>query len=180
MKQIAEQLQKLTEQLNQFRHASKENVGAVHKQVSEQFEQRLELQPSSRINMVDESVKKSQKTAEDNAELLQNVLVGIENMGENLKKLREDMELWQTPEYQDAEREYVQMNSELMEEVTPFIMAVTEPIPASISPHVSVPQFSAPLRVNVPYSGGNAVDTEFRETWSGFRPFENLIQVLLL
>ena len=28
------------------------------------------------------------------------------------------MELWQSPEYEDAEREYEQMNRELMEEVT--------------------------------------------------------------
>ena len=39
-------------------------------------------------------------------------------MGENFKKLREDMELWQSPDYQEAEREYAQMNQELMEEVT--------------------------------------------------------------
>ena len=71
---------------------------------------------SNRIDIMNESVKKSQKVVEDNAELLQNLLVGIENMGENFKKLREDMELWQSPEYEDAEREYEQMNRELMEE----------------------------------------------------------------
>ena len=59
---------------------------------------------SSRIDVMNQSVKKSQKAAEDNAELLQNLLVGIENVGENFKKLREDMELWQGPEYQDAEK----------------------------------------------------------------------------
>ena len=37
VEQIAAQLQKLTEQLNQFRPASEENVGGVRKQVSEQF-----------------------------------------------------------------------------------------------------------------------------------------------
>ena len=84
MGKIAEQLQKLTEQLNQFRLASEENVGEVRKQVSEQFEQRLELQ-SSRIDVVNESVKKSQKASEDNTDLLQNLLVGIENMWENFK-----------------------------------------------------------------------------------------------
>ena len=46
-------------------------MGAVRKQVSEQFEKRLELQ-SSRIDIVDESVKKSQKAAKDNAKMLQN------------------------------------------------------------------------------------------------------------
>ena len=85
-------------------------------------------------------MKKPQKAAEDNAEMLQNLLVGIENMGENFKKLREDMELWQSPEYQDAEREYAQMNQDLMEEVNLSVPAFTEPIPASVNPHVSVPQ----------------------------------------
>ena len=74
VEQIAEQLQKLTEQLNQFHPASEKNVGEVRKQVSEQFEQRLELQ-SSRIDAVYGSVKKSQKATEDNAEMLQNLLV---------------------------------------------------------------------------------------------------------
>ena len=39
---------------------------------------------SNRIDVMNESVKKSQKAPEDNAELLQNLLVGIENMGENI------------------------------------------------------------------------------------------------
>ena len=86
-------------------------------------------------------------------------------MGENFKKLREDMELWQSPEYQDAEREYEQMNQELMEEVTLSVPAITKPIPTSVAPHVSVPQFSAPLSVNIWQSWGNDVDMEFRETW---------------
>ena len=62
-------------------------------------------------------------------------------MGENFKKQREDRELWQSPESQDAEREYAQMNQEVMEEVTLSVPAVTEPIPTSITPHVSVPNF---------------------------------------
>ena len=120
---------------------------------------------STRIDAVNESVKKPQKVAEDNAELLQNLLVGIENMGGNFKKLREDMGLWQSPEYQAAEREYKQMNQEVMEEVTLSAPAISEPNPTSVAPHVSVPQFSAPLSVNIPQSGRNAVDMEFRETW---------------
>ena len=34
---------------------------------------------------VTESVQKAQRATEENAELLQNLLVGVENMGENLK-----------------------------------------------------------------------------------------------
>ena len=88
MDQIAEQLQKLTTQLNEFRPASEQNVGEVQKQVSEQFQHRLDLQ-SKRMDLISESANKSQKTAEQNAELLQNLLVGIENMGENFKQLQQ-------------------------------------------------------------------------------------------
>ena len=75
------------------------------------------------------------------------------------------MELWQSPDYQDTKREYAQMNQELMEEVTLSVPAVTEPILASVTSHVSVPEFSAPIPVNVPHSRGNAVDTDLWETW---------------
>ena len=78
--QIAEQLQKLTTQLNEFRLASEQNVGEVQKQVSEQFQHRLDLH-SERIDLISESANKSQKTAEQNAELLQHLLVGVENRG---------------------------------------------------------------------------------------------------
>ena len=67
------------------------------------------------------------------------------------------------------------MNSELMEEVAHSVLAITEPIPASVNPHVSVSQFATPLPVNVPPSGGNAVDTEFRETWERVQALRKLI-----
>ena len=62
-----------------------EHVGDAQQQVAKNFEQRLNLQ-SNRIDNVTESVQKAQRAAEENAELLQNLLVGVENMGENLKK----------------------------------------------------------------------------------------------
>ena len=38
---------------------------------------------STRIDVVTESVQKAQKIAKENAEFLQNLLVGVENIGEN-------------------------------------------------------------------------------------------------
>ena len=55
--QIAEQLQELTMQLNEFLPASEQNVGEVQKQVSEQFQHRLDLQ-SERIDLISESANK--------------------------------------------------------------------------------------------------------------------------
>ena len=83
-KKIAADLATLTEQLNQFNPASEAVVGSAQKQVSEVVEARLNLQ-SQRIDSVNESVQKAQKTAADNAEMLHNLIVGIENMGENIK-----------------------------------------------------------------------------------------------
>ena len=107
------------------------------------------------MDLISLPTNKSQKPAEQNAELLQNLLVGIENMGENFKQLRTDMEYWKTPAYQEAEREYEQVNQELLEEVSLSIPAVTEPENAAVSPNtpvppVSAPQFSVPQSVNVP------------------------------
>ena len=75
------------------------------------------------------------------------------------------MELWQSLEYEDAEREYEQMDQELMEEVTLSVPAISEPMTTSVAFHVSVPPISVPISVNIPQSGGSAVDMEFRETW---------------
>ena len=88
IQQIAAGLENLTKQLNDFRPVNVEHVDDAQQQVTEKFEQRLNLQ-SNRIDVVTESVQKTQMTAEDNAELLQNLLVGVENMGENLKTFRE-------------------------------------------------------------------------------------------
>ena len=57
------------------------------------------------------------------------------------------------------------MNQELMEEVTLSIPAISEPMITSVAPHVSVPQISVPIAINIPQSGGSAVDMEFREAW---------------
>ena len=61
------------------------------------------------------------------------------------------MEYWKTPVYQEAEREYEQMNQKLLQKVSLSVPAVTEPENAVVSPNVSVPQVSAP-QVSVPQS----------------------------
>ena len=91
MDEIAAELANLTKQLNEFKPVSEAVVGKANKQVSDEVNTRLNLQ-SERIDLVDESVQKAQKTASDNAEILQNLLIGLENMGENVKHLGEKIE----------------------------------------------------------------------------------------
>ena len=100
--QVSEELQKLTAQLNQFKPASVQAVGEVQGKVSEEFQQRLVAQ-SERIDKLSESVIQSQKTAQDTAEMLQTILVGMENLGENFKQLQENMDYWQMPENPNVE-----------------------------------------------------------------------------
>ena len=66
--------------------------------------------------------------------------MGVENMGENLKKFREEVEGWKSAELQNAEREYEAVNEELLTEVSLSVPAVTEPMqipfpPVSSKPH---------------------------------------------
>ena len=52
--------------------------------MSSAVDERLNLQ-SLRIDSISESMNEANKTAQENAELLQNLLVGMENLGENVK-----------------------------------------------------------------------------------------------
>ena len=80
IQQIAVGLEHLTKQLNDFHPVNVEHVGDAQKQVTEQFEQRLNLQ-SNRIDVVTESVQKAQKIAEENAEFLQSLLWVLKTLG---------------------------------------------------------------------------------------------------
>ena len=166
--QISVQLQQLTEQLSKFRPASEQAVGVVQTQVSQQLQQRFDAQ-IERIDKFSISVNESQKSAQNNAEMLRTLLVGIENMGEKLKKLQEDMVNWLS-DYQHAEREYEQMNEDLLQEVSLSVSAVTRPetaanLPVVSLPQVTTPQFSAPQSVNVSQSAGQSVDAGLQAEW---------------
>jgi len=91
--------------LNQFKPASVQAVGEVQAKVSEEFQQRLVAQ-SERIDKLSESVIQSQKTAQDTAEMLQTILVGMENLGENFKQQHENMDYWQMPENPNVEAKH--------------------------------------------------------------------------
>ena len=88
---IALDLEELTRQLNAFKPASVESVDGAQKQYSEQLNARLTLQ-SDRMDKISESFEKQQKIASENAELLQNLIIGVENLGENLKSIHKEMD----------------------------------------------------------------------------------------
>ena len=102
----------------------------------------------------------SQKATQTNAETLHSLLVSIENLGDNFKKMQEDMVAWQTG-YQDAEREYQNMNETLLQEVSLLAPAV-RPGGAESPPIVSIPpvntsHFTVAPAINVPQFSGQSL-----------------------
>ena len=84
MNEIAVNLANLTNQLNQFKPASVAEVSGSQKLLSSVVEEKINLQ-AARLDTVSEIAKESQKAALDTSELLQNLLVGMENLGDNVK-----------------------------------------------------------------------------------------------
>ena len=175
--QVTNELKELTTQLNAFKPASSQNVDTAQKKLSEDFQQQLAIQSkvsedvqqklvaqTVRMDQLSESVNESQKTAQANAELMQTLLVGMENLGEHFKQLQADLEHWKSPAYQEAEREYEEMNQNLLQEVSLSVPAVTEPENAAIPPNVSIPPvFTAPT-VAIPSSANITATTKELET----------------
>ena len=94
-------------------------------QLSDAVDGRLNLH-SLRIDAVNESVQKAQQTATENAETLHQMLVGIENLGESVKQLREEVRGWEEPVDQaEIEQENQELDA-LMHEVSLGIPVVPE------------------------------------------------------
>ena len=87
IEEISTQLQILTDQLNTFRPASENAVGVIQDKVTEQLQQRFDAQ-NKRMDQLSATVVESRKEAQTNTDMLQNLLVGIENLGENFKKMK--------------------------------------------------------------------------------------------
>ena len=151
VEQIAEGLKTLTEQLNQFKPANEHAVGVSQEKLSDQVQQRFDIQ-EDRITKMSNTVLESQKAAQTNAETLHSLLVSIENLGENVKNMQEEMVACQSG-YQDAEREYKKMNEQLLQEAplpAPAVRPEGSVNPPIVSiPPVSISQFTAPSTVNV-------------------------------
>ena len=99
MAEIAANLATLTDQLNRLKPVSTADVASGQEQLSGAVDARLTLQ-TQRIDSVAESTREAQKTVQDNADVLNSLLVGMENLGESVKQLREEMNTWGGPEEQ--------------------------------------------------------------------------------
>ena len=139
MDEIAVNLATLTDQLNQFKPASVAEVSGSQKLLSSTVEEKLNLQ-SVRLDTVSETVSEAQKTALETSDLLQNLLVGMENLGENVKQLREEMNAWGEPEGPE-------ILDELMKEVPMVSSASEQPQSSNQTPIVNlqIPPMNDPI-----------------------------------
>ena len=105
VEQVSNELRELTIQLNVFKPTSAQTVGEEQKVLSDKFQQQSAQQNkvyeevqqqlgahNVRIDQLSDSVKQSQETAQETAELMQTLLVGMENLGEHFKQLQTEME----------------------------------------------------------------------------------------
>ena len=131
--------------MNQFKPPSTVDVTGSEKKISEAVEARLSLQ-SVRIDTANDLVQQTQKTASDNSETLHGLIVGIENLGESVKQLREEIKGWEEPEVpEEAEREAMELDAQLQE--VPLAISGTS---EQSQPPIQLPVVSTPISSTIP------------------------------
>ena len=106
------------------------------------------------MDTVSETAKESQKAALETSELLQNLLVGMENLGDNVKQLREEVNAWGEPEGQE-------ILDELMTEIPIVSSASEQPQVSNQTPTVNLqtPPTNDPISSS-PASGSTPVRSD--------------------
>ena len=59
------------------------------------------------------SLEEQKKLVNDSAEILRDLLIGIENLGENMKNIQKEMDYWRNPEVMEAEEELECLHDEV-------------------------------------------------------------------
>ena len=89
--QVSASLDILTKKLNQFKPASGVDVGDLKKKLSNEVAQKLS-ESDKRVDQLSTTVEGQKKSISDNSELLIDLLIGIENLGDNLKNIQKEMD----------------------------------------------------------------------------------------
>ena len=124
VRELSVQLASLAEQLNKFNPASGTKVEVGYAQIVSDVDKRFAVQQGE-IKTLSNAILDQQKSLQSNAEMLHGVLTGVENLGENVKNLQEEMLAWQI-EYQEEEEAHAEMNKQLLQEF-PLVPEKPEP-----------------------------------------------------
>ena len=101
---VTADLENLTSQLNRYQPANGPQLDSVQEKLSVQFSERLSA-TDERMRKLHAVVEEQKKNLSDNSDLLRDLMVGIENLGENLKSINREMNYWRNPEVQEADME---------------------------------------------------------------------------
>ena len=134
VRNITAQIQNLSDQLKQFNPASVSGVEVFTGQIETRVQQQL-VEQDKKIQTLTDAVLESKKESQSNADTLQSLIVGIENLGDNMKQMQETMLQWQE-DINEQEQGQKNMEEELLQEV---------PVPQYAIP----PQSSVPLAVSM-------------------------------
>ena len=102
-----------------------------------------------------ESAHEAHKTTQENAEMLHSLLVGMENLGESVKQLREEVNAWGRPEEQEELDDLMKEvptipSSSEQPQVSNQSLAVTLETPTVINPILSGPSSGSILSTSDP------------------------------
>ena len=150
--QMAAGLEELTKQLNTFKPASAKAVGSLQENLSKEVAQKVAMS-EQRISGLSQSVENQKKSVEDTNELPKDLMMGIENMSDNMKLIQKEMNFWRNPEVQEAEEEYAHLQEELQQEVPLFVPASKGPENTPISSPEGANSFPAQRQNIFPVGG---------------------------
>ena len=144
VRELSAQLASLAEQLNKFNPTSERNVGMEYARVVADVNERFAVQQEE-IKSLSTAILDQHKSLQSNAETLHSVLTGVENLGDNVRNLQEEMVSWQTGYHEEEEEEYANLNEQLLQEVP---LAPVNPEPTVNVSIPEVPTFSKKAPVN--------------------------------
>ena len=156
---MSAQLTQLVTQLREHKPARSDDVVTGQAQLSQDLGVSLQVQ-SQRIDTVSDSVQRIEKDSADNAKLLHELLVNMENMGESVRFLKEEVRAsWGQEDdvvmETDEDRQHQQMQQALLEEVSLLVSqanVINDPNKTTpmVIPVLPVPTMSGPSVSSIP------------------------------
>ena len=95
---VSADLELLTKQLNQFKLASGSGVGNLQENLTQEVAEKLSAS-DRKVEDLSTAIEGQKKGIADNSGLLKDLLIGIENLGDNLKSINKEMDYWGNPKF---------------------------------------------------------------------------------
>ena len=104
VRKIAVDLEELTKQPKKFKSVSESALGAVQGQISTEVSNTL-FATEQKVTQLSEKLEEQNKSIAYAPETLRDLLVRTEYLGDNMKKVNEEMDYWRNPEVLEAQED---------------------------------------------------------------------------